>query len=414
MQVLKAYRYRLIPTPEQREALEQYAGCCRFVWNYFRAQREAWWQSGVADIAARERDKNVDPNSWVRQCNQLPSLKKHYPWLANCPSQSLQQVLKDLDRAYKDFFTGNKGYPSFRKRYQHDSFRLPDPNHFDLDEPLKAIRLPKIGWIKLRLSRNLQGLTKNATVSRRGKHWYVSIQVEAEQTLPKAAAIPIGIDLGVSDLLAFSDGNCEKGLNFKRLEAVRLRAQRQLSRKRKGSANWKKAKSRLSRIHEQIADKRQDALHKLSSTISKNHALIVIEDLKIKAMSASPKKESGPTPIKGRQKRDLNGRILGQGWGEFARQLEYKSNWRGGQVLKVKPAYTSQTCHRCNHVDPENRKGKEFKCRQCGYAEDADTQAAKNILAAGLAATACGGSAVGLPMKQELDVAVKPHLLKAL
>ena len=401
MQVKKAYRFRLVPTQVQREALDRFAGSCRFVWNWFRAQREAWYQSGVTENAVHERDASLNPNSYAKQCKQLPPLKAMYPWLSEIPSQCLQQTLKDLDRAYSDFFKGQKGYPKYRKREQNDSFRFPDPKGFKLMEGRKEIHLPKMGGIKLRLSRKIQGVLKNATVSRRGKHWYVSLQVETALELPQSPSVPIGIDVGVSDLAAFSDGRREVSIACKRLEKLKQRAQRQLSRKRIGSANWKRGKQRLARIHEHIADKRNDSLHKLSHTISKNHAIIVVEELKIKEMT-----KSGPSKSK------LNAKILNHGWGELFRQLEYKSRWRNGVVVKVNPSYTSQRCHDCGHTESANRQGKRFCCKQCAMEEDADVNAARNILAAGHAATACGGFAVRHPMKQELGSAVKPNLLK--
>jgi putative transposase len=176
-----------------------------------------------------------------------------------------------------------------------------------------------------------------------------------------------------------------------------------MSRKVKFSNNWKKAKRKVQNLHSRIANIRRDYLHKVSTTISKNHAMIVIEDLKVANMSKSA---SGTVSQHGhnvRAKSGLNRSILDQGWYELRRQLEYKQLWRGGQVLAINPAYTSQECACCGHAAKENRLlQSQFECQECGYTENADINGARNILAAGHAALTCGDMAVlGRPMKQE-------------
>jgi putative transposase len=315
----------------------------------------------------------------------------------------LQQKLKDLDRAVKDAFDKNqpdKRFPVFKKKFLHDSFRY--PQGFKLEG--NRIFLPKVGWVRFFKSREIEGRPKNVTVSRQGKHWFVSIQTErviADPVHPSGSMV--GIDLGVKRFAALSNGEFVDPVNsFKRWQDTLAREQRKLSRKVKFSANWRKQKARITALHTKIANARNDFLHKTSTTISKNHAIVVMEDLRIKNMSASARGSVEDPGKNVRQKAGLNRSILDQGWGNFRRMLEYKQAWSGGEVVLVQAMYTSQRCPECGHVDKANRKSQAvFKCMACGYEKNADLSAATNILAAGHAVLACGGTGVGHPMKQE-------------
>lgn len=180
------------------------------------------------------------------------------------------------------------------------------------------------------------------------------------------------------------------------------KAQRLLARKQRFSNNWKKQKHRIQRIHSKIANIRKDFLHNLSTQLSKSHAMIVVEDLKVRNMSGSAKGSIDSPGKQVKAKSGLNKSILDQGWGEFCRQLEYKLAWLGGSLLKVNPQYTSQKCHHCGHTDKANRTNQaNFECQSCGYKAHADINAAQNILAAGHAVLACGERALAYSMKQE-------------
>ena len=377
MPTLKAYKYRLEPNSSQCEAFERYAGCCRFVWNWALDQRQQYYAATGKSMY------------WAEQDAQLKHLKKQFSFLGVAPSQSLQQVVKDLDRAYKVFFKEGRGFPRFKKKGIHDSFRVP--------QGFRVVgnyaRLPKVGEVKFRLSRELEGVAKNITVSRRGAHWYASVQVEViepSNLIPFSEGSSVGIDMGVTTLATLSNGSEFHHLDFSQLERKRLRAQRSLSRKKKGSSNFRKAKARLSRIHESIANKRLDTLHKATTAISKNHAVVYVEALNTKSMSASARGDMEQPGKNVRAKAGLNRSILSQGWHEFKRQLGYKLEWNGGQLVEVNPCYTSQTCSGCGHCEKENRSKKKFHCLQCGHSEDADINAAKNILAVGQTVSACG------------------------
>lgn len=274
-----------------------------------------------------------------------------------------------------------------------------------LDQTNNRISLPKLGWIRYRNSREVIGEVKNVTVIQSCGKWYVSIQTEYEvpEQVHKAASM-VGLDAGVTKLATLSDGTVYQPVNsFKASQRKLAMLQRQLSRKVKFSASWQKQKKKIQRLHSHIANIRRDYLHKVTSEISKNHAMIVIEDLKVCNMSKSAKGTAERPGRNIRAKSGLNRSILDQGWYEMRRQLEYKQLWRGGQVLAIPPAYTSQRCACCGHTAKESRQTQsKFVCQVCGYTENADINGARNILAAGHAVLACGGMIQsGRPLKQE-------------
>jgi len=305
----------------------------------------------------------------------------------------------NLDRAVKEAFDKKnpKRFPTFKKKWiSTDSFRY--PQGFKIEG--NRIFLPKIGWIGFRKSRQIFGTPKNVTVSRRGSNWFVSIQTEMEVAEPVHPPVSIvGGDLGVKRTMTLSDGTFYEPLNaFRNMETKLRKEQQKLSRKTKGSKNWYKQKSKITRLHIKIADMRNDFLHKLSTDISKNHAAVVLEDLKVKNMTASAKGTKEEPGRHVRQKAGLNKAILDQGWGNFSIYLEYKLNRRGGMVIYVNPAYTSQTCSSCGHIHPGNRKTQsEFLCQVCGLTLNADLNAALNILRAGHAQLACQATGAAMP-----------------
>lgn len=290
--------------------------------------------------------------------------------------------------------------PRFKKRGQNDAFRY--PQGVKLDQTNNRISLPKLGWIRYRNSREVIGEVKNVTVSQSCGKWYVSIQTEYEVTTPvhKAGSM-VGLDAGVTKLATISDGTVYQPVNsFKANQRKLAKLQRQLRRKVKFSANWKKQKRKIQRLHTHIANIRKDYLHKTTTEISKNHAIIIIEDLKVSNLSKSAKGTAEQHGRNVKAKSGLNRSILDQGWYEMRRQLEYKPLWRGGQVLVINSAYTSQKCACCGHTAKENRQSQSrFECLACGYKENADINGARNILAAGHAVLACGGGAVRPPVE---------------
>ncbi len=396
MKKRKAYLFTLKTDLNLERQMSRYAGSCRFVWN--RALTLEKGRLDVGEKILRYNDMAAQLVGWKREPETT--------WLCEAPSHTLQQTLRNLDRALMDAFDKKnpKRFPKFKKKGVHDSFRFPDPKQFCLDQANGRIKLPKLGWVRYRKSRDVEGDVKQVTVSRRGKRWRMSIL--AEQTVPEprhASTSEIGIDLGVRAFAAISDGTLVAPLSsFRAMEKKLAKAQRSLARKVKFSANWQKQKARIAAIHERIANARGDFLHKLSTDVCKNHELIAIEDLRVSNMSRSAQGTVEAPGRNVRAKAGLNKSILDQSWGEFRRQLEYKALWTGGVLVAVPPQYTSQSCPECGLVDAGNRRRAEFRCLGCGHTADADVNAAINILAAGHAVLACGAvKAQATAAKQE-------------
>ena len=387
----KAFRFQLRTRPAVDAQLRRFAGMGRWVWCRALSEQRARYARGEKYAGYAEMCK------WLTGWRNDPTTS----WLVNGPVHPQQQVLRRLDEAYRRFFAKTGGFPSFKRRGEEPGIRFPDPKQFNLDSANGRIKLPKLGWVRLRMSQSVDGVLRNVSISREGAKWFVSLQVETQDVVRVLGVEPtLGIDLGLTKFAAFSkevlcsssSGNVDKApqhhvapLKALAKQQVRLkRYQRAVARKKKGSANRRKAVARLGNLHRRIAHQRSDWLHKLTTDLANSHAVIALEDLRVKNMSASAK-GTVDTPGKNlRQKAALNRGILDAAWGEFARQLSYKVQWRGGQVILVSPAYTSRTCRVCRHESPKNRKSQAlFACVACGHAENADVHAAKNILAAG-------------------------------
>lgn len=401
MERLQAFKFELQPSGEQQRQMRRFSGACRFVFNKALALQKQNHENsgkfiGYVSMAAQLVQWKKDPN---------------LAWLNQAPSQPLQQALKDLDRAYTNFFAKRADFPKFKKRGQHDSFRYPEPKQIKLEQGNRRILLPKLGWVRYRNSRDVVGDVRNATVSQSGGKWFVSIQTRQEVEVPAhLAASIVGIDMGIVRFATLSDGTVYEPLNSLKKNALLLaHRQRELSRKDKFSHNWGKAKTKVQRLHHTISNARRDYLHKTSTLISKNHAVIVMEDLRTSNMSRSAR---GTVEAPGKQvkaKSGLNKAILDQGWGEFRRQLEYKQAWRGGEVIAVPPMNTSRRCPACWHTSKDNRKTQaNFACVECGFEENADLVGAFNVLAAGHAVLACGEAVqLGPSVKQEPTEAIQ-------
>jgi len=403
MQRLQAFKYELMPDGQQQRQMLRFAGSCRFVFNKALALQKERYAQGEKKLGYAGLCKLL--TQWRNSTDTA--------WLADAPVHPLQQTLKDLERAYSNFFAKRSDVPRFKKKGRRDRFRYPDPKQIKLDQGNSRIFLPKLGWLRYRNSRQVLGTLKNVTVSQACGKWLVSIQTERPVEDPRhPSSSAVGIDLGVANFATLSDGTVLKPLNrFRALEKKLARAQRSLARKTKFSSNWKKAKAGVQKIHSRIAQARRDYLHKASTAISQNHALVFVEDLQVRNMSKSAAGNIEAPGKNVRAKSGLNKAILDQGWSEFRRQLEYKQTWRGGHLWSVPPHNTSRRCNRCGHVSAENRRTQDrFQCIACGHRDHADVNAAKNILAAGLAVTACGGMAQqGRPTKQEPTEATRPH-----
>ncbi len=383
----KTYKFRLKPGDDQQRQFAQIAGVCRLVWNICLEQRVTLYSSRRKSLTS------------YNQLPELTQLRHEYGWIGEVPSQVLQQKVRDLDIAYKNFFEGRASFPERKKKGKSsDSFRFPQGFHIDN----RRIFLPKVGWVGFFKSQSIEGTIRHITISRNGKHWFASIccEVAIADVPPKKTAV--GIDIGIEKLCAMSDGQTtENPTYFNQYKRKLAKLQRKLSSKKKFSKNFKKLKARITALHTKIADARRDHIHKTTTIIAKNHGMVVLEDLRVKAMSKSAK---GTIDNPGKnvcRKSGLNRSILDAGWGEFRRQLEYKVGWANGIVLAIDPKNTSRRCPVCGHTAKENRMTQaDFICVRCGHADDADVNAAINILRAGHARLACGEIGAVRPLSE--------------
>ena len=323
MLIRRGFKFELKPNGMQIQLMKQFCGCARYVYNRTLSLERSIYKKD-----------NKHSFKYAEAANRLPDWKKKNPFLKDCNAQVLQQSLKDLERAYKNFFGKRANFPKYKKKYRHDSIRF--PQGVELDEVKQQIRLPKIGWMGYRKSRDIIGTIKNVTVSRRGEKWDVSIQTEYEVVSSAPNPSEIGIDMGVKRFVTMSNGDFVEPLNpFKQEQEKLAKLQRKLARQKKGSRNSRKTKRKIARLHRYIADSRRDFLHKISTKIAKNHSIICVEDLKVSNMSASARgtKESPGKNVK--QKSGLNRSILDQGWYSFFQMLSYKLERGGGKLIKV-------------------------------------------------------------------------------
>ena len=374
--MIKAYRYQLRLKGSQQASFKRWSGALRWLWNRVIGEQQA------------RRARGEKYANYAEMCKWLTAWRNDSPtvWLAEGPLHPQQQTLKRLDAAYQRFFKKAGGYPKFKCYGDDPGMRFPDAKQVAYDPTNERIKLPKIGWVRLRLSRPIAGEIRNVSVRREGARWYASIQTLSADVATSSDLKPtLGLDLGINVFVAGSNGLKIDPLNAYRRHQCRLRRyQRSVSRKVKGSSNRKKAIQKLGDFHRKVARMRADWLHQLTTSIVHDHPVIALEDLKVKNMSRSAKGTVEAPGAKVRQKAGLNRGILDQAWGEFARQLEYKAQAVGGAVVYVNPAFSSQECSVCGHVDKSNRKTQEsFLCMACGHAENADSNASKNILARG-------------------------------
>ena len=398
----QAFVFELMPDGRQRRLMAQFCGACRYVFNQALALQKARFEQGEKKL------------SYAGLCRQLTAWRHsdETPWLKDAPTHPLQQALKDLERAYDNFFAKRAGFPNFRKKGRSERFRYPDPKQIRLDQGpghQGRLFLPKLGWVRYRKSREVLGGVRNVTVSRRcgnrgAGRWFVSIQTEREVEVPVVSAEAaqreaVGIDLGVARFATLSDGAFYPPLNsFRRHETALRKAQQAMSRKVRFSRNWRRARNRVRHLHHCIGNARRDFLHKATTTISQNHALVFIEDLQVRNLSRSAAGTVEAPGTNVRAKSGLNKSILDQGWFEFRRQLDYKLAWRGGQLIAVPARNTSRTCPACGHVSKDNRLTQaRFACVCCGYEANADVVGAINILRAGHARSACEVSGEPMP-----------------
>jgi putative transposase len=394
MKIIKAYRYRIYPTDEQEVLFRQTVGACRFVYNLCLEHRVLeWHRSNPRRLTAYD------------QIKELTDLKKDVSWLRDVPHHPVCQAVMDLERAFKNFFEGRASFPQFRKRCGRDSFRYPDPKQFK-PEPGR-IFLPKAGWVEWVQHRPMEGLPKSATVSREADCWFVSVQCELAVCEPCPNLGPaVGIDIGIAKPIVMSTGQVIQLPRTGKKELHKLATlQRKVARKTRASRNQAKARMAVARFQARLARRRKDAAHKATTMIAKSHGLIVVEDLKVRNMTASA---AGTVDEPGKNvaaKSGLNRSILDIAPYQIRQMLEYKAAWYGGELMTTPAPNTSRECSVCGCIHADNRRSQaEFLCIGCGHHENADFNASKVIKARGIRVSACGSNR-SAGRKQELSVA---------
>ncbi|MCC2973731.1 transposase [Massilia sp. IC2-476] len=391
--MLVAHRIRLAPSNVQAAYLARAAGVARFAYNWALAEWKRQYEAGKLDQALPKPSEAA----LRRQLNAIK--REQFPWMLEVTKNAPQMAIMQQGEAFKNFFERRARYPAFRKKGQHDRFSLTN-DQFRLEG--KKLRIPRLGWVRMREALRFAGRIIAATISRTAGHWYASITVDTEHpSLPPAENQgAVGVDLGIAALATLSTGEKRAGPKALRflLGHVR-RLSRALSRKVKGSRNQARARLKLARLHERIANIRRDSLHQLSTSIARRFHTIGIEDLNVKGMMANSR---------------LARAIADMGFYELRRQLEYKSAWRGGQVVVADRWFaSSRLCSCCGYKHEALGLGiRQWTCPGCKTQHDRDINAAINLknMAVSSTVAACEGEGAGLgrehkakpaPVKQE-------------
>lgn len=369
IRVHRRFTVKLYPNQAARALFETWRSHCRFVWNIALEQRLDAWKKGKFP-------------SKFDQSRQLTELKQDELWLRETPAYMLKEVLGSLDTAMKRCWKKTARCPQFKSTKRDDNVQM---FYGSKGVCLKNgfLKVPFVGLVRFRGIKQSKidafgNKLKSFSLIKRAGNWYASLLFEIDHVAPsqhKYADKIVGLDKGITHLIADSDGNLVENPRFyaKAMKAL-ARAQRVLSRRKKGSRRRLKAKNAVQRVHRRIANQRHDFLHRLSTTYAKNHGVVVVEDLRPSRML--------------HWNRGVSRSILDAAWSTFDRMLEYKLEQRSGRLVRVNPAYTSQACFACGFVAKENREGKQFRCVQCTHEDDADLNAARNVLRRGLDALA--------------------------
>lgn len=356
MKLIKTYKYKLKPTKDQELVFESWINTCRYIYNVALQERITAYQM---------RKKSV---SKYDQYNQLPEIKKSFPFVADVYSDTLQEALDRVEKSYQSFFRGS-GFPKFAKKGFYNSFTY--KRYFIVSE--KTIKLPKIGDVKYFNSRPIIGIPKTATITHEVDGWYICIATQYESPKPTLDKQEIGIDVGIAHFATLSNGEIIDAPLFLESSLNKLRLLNQkLARQKRASNERLKTVFKLQTLHKKISNQRKDFLHKESTKLANRFSVCYIEDLKLQKMKS--------------ENSILTRRMSDSGFGKFKLFLQYKFNERGNVVVLVNPAYTSQTCSSCKSVDKKSRVSQsEFVCTSCGFFENADLNASLNIKSKGIA-----------------------------
>jgi putative transposase len=378
--MLRAYRYRIYPTPEQQVMIEKTFGVCRFVYNAALETKAYAW------LAARKNLTSID------LCYQLPDLKEGFPWIGEVDSQAVQAAVKKLDGAFEHFFAG-AGYPKFKTKSGLQSFQCPN-NTRKVDWVNKTLTIPKIASIPIALSRPFSGTIKTVTISRTPtRKYFASLLVDNHKELPTKPAVTkekaLGIDLGLLSFVVASDNQRFDPNRFLKNSLGRLQyLQHRASRKKKGSQNRRKANMRVARLHERIHNQRLDCCHQITTQLVRDSQAetILVEDLAVANMQKN---------------RKLSQAISDAAWGECLRQIQYKCAWYGKNLVWLdRFAPSSKTCSLCGAINQTLKlSDREWTCAHCGTNHDRDLNAAINIRDMGLKQYWAGAGSSGVPVE---------------
>lgn len=377
--MILAHKIALDPNNVQASYFARACGVARFAYNWALAEWKRQYEASKAD-------STLPKPSQMALRRQLNAIKREqFPWMLEVTKNAPQMAIIQLGEAFNNFFKKRACYPTFRRKGVHDRFTLTN-DQFSVDG--SRIRIPALGWVRMREPLRFEGKITSATVSRVADRWFVSIAVDTQDTSHLAQAKnqgAVGVDLGVKALATLSTGEVVHGPKALAMLLARLRrTSRSLSRKVKGSANRRKAKAKLAKLHARISNMRQDGLHRLSADLTRRFSTIVLEDLNVCGMVRN---------------RHLARAVSDMGFAEFRRQVEYKAAMRGGEVILADRFYpSSKTCSGCGHVlDVLPLSVREWTCPSCCAAHDRDHNAAVNLknLAASSAVSACGEEGSG-------------------
>lgn len=422
MKTNKGYKFRLKPNREQEQTLRRFVGMARKCWN------EAWARM------MKDRKEGRYSSSKYPDYRLKKEICEKFDFMNEAYSQSLQLELEALKNAFKKYdkekregkrnrqgkkigdprrnkegklLKGRVGEPTPRRKGERESFSY--SQHVQIDEENSRVKLPKIGWVRFIRHREIEGTCKRCAISESCGQWFISFTTEIEAPDPvHPGNDAVGVDVGVAKLCALSNGEVKKPLkedktykaSIEKLRKRELRLERALARKREASkaageaerakaeepekrrvsANYLRNQGALGKVKRKIARIRADYLHNVTAELTSRFAFIALEDLNVQGMTASAKGTAENPGKSVKAKTGLNREFLNHSPGEFKRQIEYKATWKGGETKGVDPKNTSRACSKCGEVSIENRRREKFRCVSCGHENDADVNAAKNIL----------------------------------
>ena len=375
--IVRGLKYKLAPTAPQEASFQQFSGVCRVIYNAALFQREHFWRQ-----YQRNTGKHI---SYVSQAKELTQLRAEFDWIAAVSQTCQQQALRDLDKAYQNFFAGRTGYPTPRRKGRNDSFRFQgrECTVNRLNRNWASVCLPKIGPVRFRLTRPVAGKVKNVTISHDSLGWHVSFACEIEHKAVPTSLPPVGIDRGVANAIALSTGDMPEFPieTIKMLDRRCRNTQKAMARRKRGSTHHAVMRRRGAALKAKAARIRRHWNHVQTRRIARCFGIVCLEDLRISNMTASARGTIAEPGKKVRQKAGLNRSILEHGWHQFEVFLTYKLTAAGGEIRLVNPRNTSRRCSVCHTVDARNRKSQAlFQCVACGHKAHADVNAAVNIL----------------------------------